>query len=413
MNIKMIKASAIVGIGTVLSQVLGLLFVIIIARYYSKSDYGLVIYTISVGTIAATVITAGFPSSLVRFIAKYYKDQEKINEYFTNVIVVTFMLLIVIVLCSLIIYGYDIGIVSIIIGYSIVYVYLGMIRGFIDYKKIALFNILNNGIKIAALIVLLYTVNVKSPLIIILLYAFGGWIIILLLEYVHPATVCYMHSKISFERMKEITRYSVPIMISMIAYTTLSQIPIILIKEFSGNFELVGTYSTAQTLTTVFSFIPGAIATITMPAISRTEDKILRVKYTRQSMLIVLVTGIVLYIMILIFGQVIIKLIYTEKYISSYPILLILSIGAVFGGIRNIFCSLWEGNGTPIITTYDIFSAFFVCLLFSAILIPQIGPIGAAYGYTFGMIIAVIIDFVYWIKYNSDKSYTLEVQTKV
>ncbi|MBU4256599.1 MAG: oligosaccharide flippase family protein, partial [Candidatus Thermoplasmatota archaeon] len=67
---KIIRGATWVGIGNVTSQVLALLFMVILARFYSKSDYGLIGYTISVGTLAAIIVAAGFPSALVRFIAK-------------------------------------------------------------------------------------------------------------------------------------------------------------------------------------------------------------------------------------------------------------------------------------------------------------------------------------------------------
>ncbi|MCG2827227.1 MAG: oligosaccharide flippase family protein, partial [Thermoplasmatales archaeon] len=109
---KIIRGATWVGIGNVTSQVLAFIFMVILARFYSKSDYGLIGYTISVGTLAAIIVAAGFPSALVRFIAKNLGRQKKIDEYFTNIFTITLGLLFVVVIAVIIIYKFDMMITS-------------------------------------------------------------------------------------------------------------------------------------------------------------------------------------------------------------------------------------------------------------------------------------------------------------
>jgi O-antigen/teichoic acid export membrane protein len=404
---KILRGATWVGIGNITSQILAFFFMVILARFYSTSDYGLIRYVIYVGTLAATIVAAGFPSALVRFIAKHRGKQEKIDEYFTNIFTITLGLLFAVVMGVTIIYKSNVGIISIVIGYSVVYIYLGVIRGFMHYKKIALFNVLRNLVKIVVLVILCYILLVRSPVFIVILYAFGGWIVILILEVANPTHVHYSPSLISRKTMKEVTTFSIPVMISMLAYTTLLSIPVIAIKSFY-NYELVALYSAAMTLTILFSFIPTAIVTMTMPKISNVEDKKQRIKYTVRSLLLVLITGITLYIFIFFFGKLALEIIFTERYVPSYPILIVLSIGAIFAGLRDVFCALWEGSGHPIIATYDMASASAVCITSSFLLVPSIGPIGAAYGYSLGLITAVLVDLIYWIKYRYTGKLNLE-----
>lgn len=403
MERKIVKAVGFVGASSIISQFFGFIFFVVLARYYSQHNFGLINYTISVGTIAATIIAAGFPSALVRYISKYHESQEKIDEYFTNIILVTFVLLILVLVGSIVIYGFNVGILCIIIGYSIVYIYLGVIRGFISYQKLAYFNIGRNAIKLIFLVVVSYLLDIKSPIFVILLYSFGGWILILYLEGKTASTVHYIHKKVSYKKIVEVTKYSAPIMVSMLAYTALTNIPIIAIKTMNGNFESVGIYSTASTLTMIFTFVPTALATIIMPSISKTESKTLRTNYIKKSLFFVSIAGILLYIFIFIFGKTILIILFTEKYVESYPILLILSFGAIFGGLRNTFCTLWEGTGNPIIATYDMVIASLICIAGSVILIPIVGPVGAAYGYSLGLFASICIDFAFWIKFRSNK----------
>ena len=396
----LIKSAALIGIGSVTAQALALCFMLVLARIYSRSDYGLISYTISIGTLASTFVAAGFPASLVRFLSKYNDDQEKIDIYFSNILTVTLGILVLVSAASAVIYRFDVGIISIIIGYSIVYIYLGVIRGFINYWKITLFNVLGNLFKIIVLVIASYVFLIKSPLFVVLLYAFGGVFALAILEMRNRTCLHYCRKYVSKDTLKEISAFSIPVMISMLAFNALSSIPIMAIKSNQG-YDLVALYSVAMTFTVIFSFIPTAITTITMPKISRIVDKQRRIEYTAQSVRIVLVAGIVLYVLIFLFGRSVLEIAFTEKYVESYPILLVLSIGAVLASLRNVFCSLWEGSGHPIIATYDIVSASLVCILLSLVLVPQMGPIGAAYGYSSGLLIAVFVDLIFWIKYKN------------
>lgn len=416
MNKNLIKASTFVGFSTIISQILGTLFVVMLARFYSVNDYGYISYVMNVGGIAVTIVAAGFPSGLVRFISKNLEDKEKVEEYFSNISTITVGLLFIVIASIVNVYGFNIEIISVIIGLSIANLYLAVIRGFIDYKKIALFNIFRNCINLILLCVLCYILNTGSTSFIIMVYAFGSWVTIIVIETVYPKHIRYNLSSISTSKLKEVTAYCFPIMISMFAYTIISNFPVIIIKNFYS-YELVGIYTAALTITTIFNFIPTAISTITMPTISSLESKdetnILEINYyTMQSLKIVLITGIILYMLILISGEYLIELIFTEKYSQSYQILLILSIGSIAGGFRNVFCSLWEGIGMPIISTYDIIIASLICTISSYLLVPIIGPIGAAYGYNLGLFASVAIDLIFWKKYNSGKTFVVDTSVR-
>jgi O-antigen/teichoic acid export membrane protein len=387
-----------IGIGSIVAQALGLIFMLILARTYSVSDYGLINYTISVGMIVSTFVTAGFPSALVRFISKYINNQEKIDMYFTNVLIATLVILFFVSTVVSVIFR-DAGIISIVVGYSLISIYLGIIRGFIIYWKIAIFNVLWNLIKVVVLAIVSYIFFIKSPLFVILLYAFGGLGAIIILELLDLTHIHFHKNYISKRVIKEISSFSIPVTVSMVAYSTLSSIPIILIKSSEG-YYWAGLYSAALALTAIFSIIPTAITTITMPKISSIDNKRLRIQYTKQSIKLVLIAGIILFIFIFFFGKLVLQIAFSEKYVASYQFLLVLSAGATFAGLRNVYSALWEGSGRPIISTYDIATASIICISLSLFLIPYLGPIGAAYGYSLGLFTAVLVDLFFWMRYR-------------
>ena len=58
-------------------------------------------------------MAAGFPASLVRFLSKSSDDQDKIDIYFSNILIVTLGILVLVSAAAAVIYRLDVGIISI------------------------------------------------------------------------------------------------------------------------------------------------------------------------------------------------------------------------------------------------------------------------------------------------------------
>lgn len=391
--------SGVIGISAVIAQFFGLLFLVIIARFYSQADYGYINYVIQIGGLAATVVAAGFPSAMARFLSRSENNQDKLDRYFSNIFTLTGGLLVITVLAMIGLYGFDIGIISIVIGYSIAYMYLGLNRGLLNYKKIAAYNLLSSLFKILPLLLLCLIFLDKSFNYVLLIYAFAPCLAIFAIEGLISTKIHYSRKYVSGDIIKEVVVFSVPVMISTLGYTALSSIPVLAIKHFY-DYQLVGIYSVAITVSVVFTFVPEAINVIMMPAVSRSNNRKSRIELVTQSIWIVLLTGIILYSALLIVGKPFLVMVFTEKYVESYPILVIMAAGAILAGIRNVFCSLWEGSGHPAIATLDICVAAAICTGVGIWLLPGLGPIGAAYGYTLGLTCAVLIDGYFWVRYR-------------
>ena len=89
---KIAKGTTIVFVGTIISMFFGFLTLIIIARTFSKAEYGVFSLTLTVINIVLIIVTLGFPNSLPREVAFYKeKDPSKINRLISTVLIIVIL----------------------------------------------------------------------------------------------------------------------------------------------------------------------------------------------------------------------------------------------------------------------------------------------------------------------------------
>ena len=396
LNRDFLKMTALIGTANATGQALAFLFMIVVAKIMTKEDFGEVRYVLSVATLAATVVAAGLPSSMTRFLAKHNKNKEMQNTYFTNILILFVMFLIITEFGASFIFIDKPIILLVIVGYSIPLIYMGVLRGLMQYKKFSLMSILRNLFKFLFLFILLFF-SIVTDIYVLLIYAFGGWAAILVLEAYFSSKINFKSKTISIPIMKEIVSFSIPVFITTFAFSLIIQSPIIILRWF-GSYTDIAVYSTAYTITSIYAFVPFAVLTITMPKIaslSKTED---RMKTFTNAVYIIAISGFVLWILTVFIGKWGLFLIFGTKYEASYMPLIILSLGAIFLGIRNSYSALWEGGGRPIFSMYDTLGGGIITLVSAYFLVPYMGVYGASYSFLLGCISAVSISTYFLLK---------------
>jgi len=386
---EMLKKSVMVGVGNVIGQGIAFAFMTLLAVWMSKEEYGKVRYILSLSTVLSTFVASGFPTAMTRFLAKYHDDLPRKYAYFTNIMFIFLISLIITEIFTSIVFMGEWLLLMVILGYSVSLIYMGTVRGLMDYMKYSIFNIIRNLVKITLLLIIyLYFSITSAP--VLLIYAFGGWITIFILEFLWKSDVNFNIKMVSKKLIKDVLLFSSPIFVTTIAYVTVMQAPVLILKYFSDYSE-VATLSLAFTLSIVFSFIPVAISTVTMPKIASLRGNEHRIRIFKYSTALILLSGVGLIIPAILFGKQGITMVFKEEYADAYLPFIIISIGAVLAGIRNSFSALWEGGGRPIISTYDTVSAAVVTIFSSIILIPKYGVIGASISYVLGWASSILI----------------------
>ena len=382
-DMEFVKSSGIIGIGNIVSRCLGFVFLILIARLFSEEDFGFIKYSITVATLVSVVVISGFPIALTRFIGKYIKNKNQLNIYLTNaiigIIVLLFLTLLVILSFSFL-FGKEVfGVAIVIIGLTINFTYFGIIRGFLLSKKIALYKIISNSIKIMLIILLIHFFDIKSTFLVLAIFALS-YSCFIPIEFLHKTKISFNYKLKSRKKFKDIAKFAFPLIIATIAYNVIFSIDIILIGYYHNMTE-VGIYSIAKILVSVFFFVPAAIATILMPKISSLK-KFEQNHYLKLSLFLALLASIGLLIFYLIFGEQLILKIFESKYLDAKKPLFILVFGGFFYSLYMILESLWVGIGRPGIHTKTLIISMFINIICNFLLIPEYGLSGASIGFT-------------------------------
>ena len=163
----------------------------------------------------------------------------------------------------------------------------------------------------------------------------------------------------------------------------------------------MAVFSVAFTIIKVFEFTPIALSTVLLPKISSIRDKGKRIRFIRQGAMAAFGTGMLLLVAVHFFGKWGLEFLFTDRYSVAFAPLMIMSLGAVFRGLRDIFAALWVGGGVPSLSMYDSLICGLVILLASILLVPAHGYIGAAWAFTAGWVASVVVNLVFWIRYTS------------
>lgn len=399
MDKELIKKSFTVLCGNTFAHLLGMIFMIVIARIFTKDDYGFVRYSIVIGTLSAVIVANGYPTTLARFIGKYRKDKDAIDSYFSNTIFAILILLGCTLLAVSIIFAIHYGILSVVVGLTIYYTYYGIIRGFILHNRLAIFGVGSNALKIIVVLILYY-LSINSTVLTLIVFSFAVVPIILIIEFAYPLEVSFKKETIAKDKLKELTNFTFPLLWGAIAYNILSAIGTIVIEHYHS-LKDVADYSVALTIATGFTFVPTAINTILMPKIACIEDKEKIKKYLNQGLSLTALASIGLFAIVYFLGKFIIKILFTEIYLVAFDVLIIISIGMVFFSLYTIFFSIFEGVGKPQMTMkiYVIICPIIITL--TLFLTPIYGIMGAGYSLMIGHFIGFLISVILWLEEKS------------
>ena len=390
-----LKKISLVAFGNVAGQAFAFVLFIILASVFSKTDYGQVRYVIGIATVGSAIVCFGLPTTLTYFLSRYRDDVERSSEYLTSIVKVFLCVAALASVTSIFLFKKGVLIALTTVGLSVPIVYLGVVRGRMKIGKYSSLMFGKNGSKLVIIGALILLGALSVPRI-LLVFAFGGWIPILVIEFLHPEDVSFTRSKLSREVYGEVFRFSSVVLASTLAFTVCSQMPLLFLGWLQGTAE-VAVYSVALTLASVFMILPIAVATITMPKIAHSNDFSKAKKDFANSFAFVAIFGIIFIAGAFLFGRWTLHLLFGEEYMGSYMPLVVLSLGAVFMGLRNTFGAFWQGCGKPSFSMYDAVVASIVAAISSIILIPKYGIMGAAMAYSLGWAATLIVGGVLWM----------------
>lgn len=415
---KIAKGAGFVIIGTIIGRVFGYSSRIIIARFLGAADYGLITLGFAGMSIFATFSLVGMLQGIIRYVSFYKgnEDKERIKGTIISSLKITLPLSLFFAFIlfykadwisinvfkdanlTAILKIFSIGIPFWVLAKN----FLSCIVGFQDMKfPVFVEHVFHNAVKLALIIILIA-------------FGFGvlgatwGWVLSIILM---PFLAFYFLERKIFPifntKVKAVTierelfYFSFPLMLSGIAGMIMHWMDTLMIGYFRTPTE-VGIYNAALPTAQIINTLPGSFNNIFLSVISELYAKnkleVMRNTYSIVTKWMLLLISPA-FLMILLFSDQIIKILFGAEYLSGTTALIILAFGSLITAALGPVNPILQTHGkTKIVMISDYFGAG-INFLLNFLLVPIYGinggAIATASSLTFSRIFGLI--FVYKI----------------
>jgi len=335
------------------NYLLPLIIIPFLVRVLGIDKFGLVMFAQSIATFLMIAVDFGFEISGTREISMHRNQKREISQIFSAImsiklilIVFWFSLLFLVVeliprlKADALVYYLSFGLV---IGQAIFPVWF--FQGIEKMKFVSGINILA---KIIFTLLIFVVIKEESDYYLVPAFNSIGYIIAGVLGLVLGL------KKISFvvpkiDLMKKLFQESFSLFLGKLSTNLYTTCNVLILGAFTGN-TVVGVFSSMEKLILAIKNIFVPLYQALFPWLSN-QEPIKRIKVLKSITPYILGAGVIITLVILIFGEQILTLIYNDALISSYAIIFrIFSLVAVFASLNMMFISLYF----PAIKMYKI-----------------------------------------------------------
>jgi len=232
-------------------------------------------------------------------------------------------------------------------------------------------------------------------------YAVGSWALVVIGMSLISAWTAYSGNqyklRVDFKVLRSMMKFSLQSHIANLTTFLKTRLDWLLIFFFI-NEAAVGYYSNAVQIIMLLAFFPTAIAQVIGPYISWRDNQAgdaLTPVLCRITLFISIVIGII----IIIFGEFAIRIVYGEAFVPSYPIVVALLPGAIALSLVKILAGDLGGRGLPKYAMKISFLVLFINIVANLSLIPSFGVMGAALAASATHLITAVL---FWIAFHRE-----------
>lgn len=420
-NLKLIiRSSLVVFFGVGISKILTYLYRVIVARSYGPEIYGLFSLAMMVSGFFIALSSFGLPDGLLRYIAIFRgkKQTERIlySIQFSLALLFLFSLLFGVLLFFLaeeISVGlfhnkkliFFLQIFSLAIPFTVLSnIFLSTLRA---YEKISMYsfitNVARNAFKVLFLIFFIFLGLENAS--VIFSHVMGAFALLILSYSVCKRSIQGMWRKVELSSLhkKEIARgifsYSWPVVFVGVMQIVLVWLDSFFIGYYKSAVE-VGFYAAAVPLASLLHFVPELFMQLFFPLINKIyvkKDLVLVKELSKQVVKWIYLVNLPIFILIFVFPESAIGVLFGEDYLIAAPALRILVIGIFIASIVPTTCYhllLMKGK-SKVILVNTVFTIFLNALLnYFFIPMKTIGPLDNSLGIN-GAALATLISILF------------------
>ncbi len=399
---KVAKGASLVFIGSLIAWFFAFISRLIIARYWTESDYGIFSIAYSILSICTIISTLGLKQGVIRNIAysRGKKDYKKIlglisSSIYFSVIMSLLVGLVLFIFSEIIAIELfheprlivPLRIFSICVPFlSLIGIFSSIYRGFDQVKPTIYFQFILLNMFFSILLVLIIYFNRSFENIFYALTASTVVTFILFIIYATPRTsfkkilkIKLVKSVISVEA-KELLFFSLPLLGAAVLNMVILWTDTLMLGGLKTSAD-VGLYNVAHPTAYLISFPLGSLLAIYIPVMSGLYAKRKFNEIKRNFLIItkwLCSATLPLFIFLFLFPAPLIELIFGSNYVLAANALRILSLGLIINNFVGPCGASLIAMGKSKFIMFATLIAATINIILNAILIPYYGIIGAA-----------------------------------
>lgn len=393
------QKSSIALFGKLLSSLLGLIISVLLARYLKVSGVGQYQLILSTQVLALTILAMGFGNASVFFINN--KNVER-RVIVSNLLKVFFFIsfffavsLGVIIFLNKSYFG-DLNIISLVIfalgsGTLLIYnILMPVLYASLEIVRLQVLGFSSTLIMLIGIGILSFfkIFNINQA---IILVGLGNILSTIILLYYLRNDIDLSYG-IDFKLIKDLFFYGIKISATNFIFILSSNIVIFLIKfiQQTDGFIGIGLFSRATSVANIMMLIPTTLGPLFYSKWSKLSVCKLHLEVEKLMRIIIFIMTICS-VLIFLFGDLIIIILYGEEFVAAKTSLSILSISIVFSSITIILSIVFSSIGKPGLVLNIYLKSLIITTIFSFILIPILSIDGAAIAVLLGILFNSIL----------------------
>ena len=359
----------------------------IAVRHLLPEVYGIYVFMVAVTNFLAMLIDIGFRISMTQLIASSPRENQiNISNSIINtrlIILITTSILLILIRKNLILFKFPeeaiqlaIYLPMMISAFSIDELMTGALQGFSLFYHIS-FAILTRGIS-RVLLTYIFLIVFKMG-ILSLIYS---WIISFIISSVYQYYAIPIPKKIKIDKITilKVIRFGFPIQINRFLSFGSGQVTTLLLSAMTVS-KNVAYFGTGQRLPKAFSSISASFITVFFPNMAtlyanKQYEKAASV--LNQSIRLISFLLSIITLVVVIFSEQIILLLFTDKYLSSNMVMQLLMIAFQIGFVIQLIGFTLTSAGYPKMAMVQNILLTSIIIIGNIVLIPKYGIIGAA-----------------------------------
>lgn len=339
-NQKILKDSLIIGAGSIFTKISQFVLVIIYSYFVSVEDYGIIDMISSIITLLSFILAFNISESIFRYIIED-KSDENIKKYFTNGLFIYIVSGLLFIPILLILNKYDIIkkfafliyiLLFLNVGYNIIYIFLKATE---KLKKYTIFGILFGGLSLVfgLLLVGIFKLGVYGYLLSLIASYFA--LLALSIFFVDYKN-CFSIKKINFSVIKEMLKYSMPLILNSITWWLINLSDRVVILNYLGE-NANGIISMAHKIPSIMTILYSVFIQAYQISSFSEKDISIYEEYSNKIMHLIMFVLTFCSLGVCVFIEPFTKIFIDADYYDSWRYATIFSFGLIFYCLSSFY----------------------------------------------------------------------------